>query len=233
MSQGWIAIHRSLKDHWIWKNDQYFKAWVAILMEVNHEDQTVLIGDELIDCKRGESLNSVSTWISIFGSGWTRQKIRTFFKLLEKDQMINQQGLRKTTKISVCKYDTYQKQQPTANHQTNQQLTNSQPTANQQLTTNNNDNNYNNENNNNRNIFRPPTISEVQEYCKERGNSVDAEHFLDHNETRGWFTSNGKKMKCWKSAVRTWEKYQGRFGNSNHDPLKTANHGLSLNRQGF
>jgi len=54
--------------------------------------------------------------------------------------------------------------------------------------------------------FIPPTVDEVRAYCKERGNSVDPEHFVAYNENRNWTLSNGKKMKDWKLAVITWEK---------------------------
>jgi hypothetical protein len=56
-----------------------------------------------------------------------------------------------------------------------------------------------------RNTFKPPTLEEVREFCKERGNSVDPETFLDHYEANGWY--RGKtKIKDWKACVRTWEK---------------------------
>ena len=52
--------------------------------------------------------------------------------------MINHEGLRKTTRLTICNYDDYQEKQPTEN----QQKTNRKPTANQQITTN---KNYKNE----------------------------------------------------------------------------------------
>ena len=54
--------------------------------------------------------------------------------------------------------------------------------------------------------FIKPTIEEITSYCQERENSVDAENFWDHYEARDWILNNHRKMKCWKSAVRTWEK---------------------------
>lgn len=53
--------------------------------------------------------------------------------------------------------------------------------------------------------FTPPTLAEVDEYCKSRGNSVDPQRFLDHYEANGWM--RGKtKIKDWRACVRTWEK---------------------------
>lgn len=53
--------------------------------------------------------------------------------------------------------------------------------------------------------FVPPTIEEVKEYCKERGNNVDAEKFVDFYESKGWMVGKNK-MKSWKACVRTWER---------------------------
>src|SRR5262249_21992676 len=54
--------------------------------------------------------------------------------------------------------------------------------------------------------FKPPTVAEVAAYCRERGNSVDAEKFVDHYTSKGWVVGRSP-MKDWKAAVRsTWEK---------------------------
>lgn len=55
--------------------------------------------------------------------------------------------------------------------------------------------------------FRKPTAAEVREYCRERGNKIDAEYFVDYYETRGWLIGKSR-MKDWKAAVRTWERYE-------------------------
>jgi len=55
--------------------------------------------------------------------------------------------------------------------------------------------------------FAPPDVEAVAEYCRERGNNVDAEAFVAHYSTNGWRLSNGNKMADWKSAVITWEKH--------------------------
>jgi uncharacterized phage protein (TIGR02220 family) len=120
---GWIKLHRSIKDNWIYDNPDYLKAWITILMEVNHKGNKVLIGSELVDCPRGSSLNSLSTWANKFGNNWTVRKVRTFFQLLGNDEMIDTQGLRKTTRLSVCKYGTYQDQCHTDDTQNDKQTT--------------------------------------------------------------------------------------------------------------
>lgn len=53
--------------------------------------------------------------------------------------------------------------------------------------------------------FKAPTLEEVRSYCAERRNGVDAQHFMDFYESKGWFIGKNK-MKDWKAAVRTWEQ---------------------------
>lgn len=60
---------------------------------------------------------------------------------------------------------------------------------------------------NKRNIFAPPTLQEVRDYCIERNNTVDPEKFISYYESNGWKVGRNK-MKDWKAAVRTWERNQ-------------------------
>jgi DNA replication protein DnaD len=120
---GWIKLHRKIKEHWIWEDPIYLKAWLTILMNCNHQNSSMLIQKEVFECKRGQSVMSVKNWANALGKGWTRQKVRHFFKLLEADNMIVTKGVRKTTILTVCNYDNYQNSQPTNNPQT----TNRQP----------------------------------------------------------------------------------------------------------
>lgn len=53
--------------------------------------------------------------------------------------------------------------------------------------------------------FTKPTLEEVEEYCKERNNNIDAQTFVDFYESKGWKIGN-QSMKDWKACVRTWEK---------------------------
>ena len=52
--------------------------------------------------------------------------------------------------------------------------------------------------------FVPPSVEEVQAYCQERKNGIDAQSFIDYYAARGWMVGK-TKMKDWKAAVRTWE----------------------------
>ena len=53
--------------------------------------------------------------------------------------------------------------------------------------------------------FIPPTLDQVSAYCRERGNTIDPQHFIDHYSANGWKVGRNP-MKDWKAAVRTWER---------------------------
>lgn len=53
--------------------------------------------------------------------------------------------------------------------------------------------------------FKKPSVDEIQIYCDERNNGINAERFYDFYESKGWMVGK-TKMKCWKASVRTWEQ---------------------------
>ena len=59
--------------------------------------------------------------------------------------------------------------------------------------------------------FSPPTVDEVKAYCTERGNKIDAQHFVDFYASKGWKVGN-QPMKDWKACVRTWEQRDSERG---------------------
>ncbi len=53
--------------------------------------------------------------------------------------------------------------------------------------------------------FAIPTLKDVETYCRQRGNDVDAQKFIDFYTAKNWMIGKNK-MKDWQAAVRTWEK---------------------------
>lgn len=70
--------------------------------------------------------------------------------------------------------------------------------------------------------FVKPNVEEIESYCKERNNSVDAQQFFDYYESKGWKVGKSP-MKDWKAAVRTWEKNDYGYHNKtvSEEPTKT------------
>ena len=63
--------------------------------------------------------------------------------------------------------------------------------------------------------FSPPTREEVEAYCRERRNRVDAQCFLDFYTANGWTQGRGKPIRDWQAAVRTWER-RDKHGRDDH-----------------
>lgn len=63
-------------------------------------------------------------------------------------------------------------------------------------------------------VFEPPTVEQVTEYCRERGNGIDPQAFVAFYSAKGWMIGKNK-MKDWRAAVITWERNQS---NGKHKP---------------
>lgn len=53
--------------------------------------------------------------------------------------------------------------------------------------------------------FIKPTIEEIEAYCKERNNGINANAFYDFYEAKDWFIGKNK-MRDFKACIRTWEQ---------------------------
>ena len=62
--------------------------------------------------------------------------------------------------------------------------------------------------------FIPPTLAEVRDYCKERGNSIDPQRFIDYYSATDWMIGR-TRMKDWRAKIRTWENSERQGGKEN------------------
>jgi hypothetical protein len=80
-----------------------------------------------------------------------------------------------------------------------------------------------------RSVFQPPKVEDVEAYCKERNNGINAQSFIDFYTAKGWMIGSTKMKDC-RAAVRTWESrrkheqstFGQRTGFSNVRPSTTA-----------
>lgn len=107
---GWIKLHRSITDHWIYRDPKKFCWWIDMLFEVNYSDSKTSIGNSIYEVKRGQSALSIRSWANRFKSG--TKAVINFFDLLEKDGMIQKKvigkGKQSTTIVTIVNYDKYQ-----------------------------------------------------------------------------------------------------------------------------
>lgn len=145
MSSGWVSIHRSITDHWIWENERFTKAqaWIDLLLNANHSDKKTMIKGRLIEVKRGQQIRSISTLSRLWK--WNSRTVKGFLNALENDAMIAQQSTQLTTTITICKYNDFQENKNNSTQQNTQRTTQQSTQAvHSRLHTNNNVNNVNN-----------------------------------------------------------------------------------------
>ena len=87
--QGYISLHRSIQNHWLYDEERIFsnyEAWLDLLLMVNHKDAKVLQDGQLVTVKRGERITSIRQLMEKWR--WSNTKVVKFLKLLEADDMI-------------------------------------------------------------------------------------------------------------------------------------------------
>jgi hypothetical protein len=106
---GWIKLHRSITNHWLYTEKRKFskfEAWNDMLLNVNYSDCKTIIKGNLYQVKRGQSILSLDSWAKRWN--WDKSSVRRFFNLLEKDEMIVVKSDNVTTHLTICKYEDYQ-----------------------------------------------------------------------------------------------------------------------------
>lgn len=223
--QGWISLHRSIQDNWIWEEKPYDKAraWIDILLMVNHEKKKVLLGSQLIDVDKGEKITSIRKLADRWG--WSTTKVDSFLKMLESDKMIELKKDTKKTVVKVLNYANYQDRNKT---EKDTEMTPERQQSDTEVTPKNTNNNDNNANNDNKELFMPGadksasgqaadsspviidlTLNDKTKYpvtqmrvdeWKELYPAVDVEQQL--RNMRGWLDSNPKKRKTKSGILR-------------------------------
>jgi len=60
--------------------------------------------------------------------------------------------------------------------------------------------------------MKPPTLSQVEQYVKEKDLTVDPVFFLEYFTEGGWTDSRGNKVLNWKLKMLTWDRANRRRG---------------------
>lgn len=139
--KGWISIHRTIRDHWLYQEKRVFskyEAWLDLLMDANHQKNKFVFDGKLVEVDRGQRITSIRQLAERWR--WSRTKVTDFLTLLEKDGMVVRKSDSKKTLITIVNYDFYQKTDDKKSH--------SSATEKPQKSTNNNDKTMINNDNN-------------------------------------------------------------------------------------
>ena len=198
LQNGFIALHRSLLS-WGWHTDPA-TGWlfVNLLLMANWTDSEW----QGMTIERGQLVTGRKALAA--QTGLSEQTVRTSLNRLKSTNEITIASTNKFSVITIVNYGKFQDvpEMPTSTLSSN--LTNNQPAANQQLTTNEQEK-QGEQGIKPRKRFTPPSVDEVAAYCRERGNVVDAQRFVDFYASKGWKVGNAG-MRDWHAAVRNWER---------------------------
>lgn len=195
LQNGFIALHRSLLS-WGWHADPA-TGWlfVNLLLMANWTDSDW----QGMTIKRGQLVTGRKALAA--QTGLSERQIRTALDHLKSTNELTIKSTNKFSLITIVNYRKFQDVQSDIDQQNDQQV-DQRPTSNRpQL----NKDNKEQQGVKTRKRFTPPTVDEVAAYCRERGNVVDAQRFVDFYASKGWKVGNAG-MRDWHAAVRNWER---------------------------
>lgn len=113
-NRGYISVWRDIQDNDLWTSEPFSKgqAWIDLLLMANHEEKTVILGNEVIKAEVGSVITSELKLMNRWS--WGKEKLRNFLKLLEKLEMIERRADHKKTYILITNYTKYQTTTQTA-----------------------------------------------------------------------------------------------------------------------
>lgn len=107
MAEGWVKLHRSITENWIWDNPQYLKWWLDLILMANHKEKKILFNGSFKKVDVGERITSEQKLAERWGV--SRNTVRKFLSLLVEDDMISIEKSRKNgTTYKVNNYAIYQ-----------------------------------------------------------------------------------------------------------------------------
>jgi len=112
MQQGWIKLHRSLLDNFLWQEKRTFnkaEAWLDLLLRANFDQGTVMINGIKLNLEPGQFATTIvhlsERW------GWSRTKVSSFLDTLAQEQMIAAKKTSKYTLLTILRWGFYQREE--------------------------------------------------------------------------------------------------------------------------
>lgn len=139
MDNGWISLHRKIRDNPIWKNSQLVHIFVELLLLANHEQTKFLWNGKEETLKRGQLITGRLALAQ--NTGIPTSSIRNYLSLLQKLGILDIKPNNKFSLITIIKYSDYQDRR----QKVDSTLDNKRTTRGQQEDTYNKDNKDNNE----------------------------------------------------------------------------------------
>lgn len=167
MSQGYIKLHRGIRDCWVWQDSEPFTkrdAWIDILLSANHTDKKIMFEGKLRTIHAGQFHTSIMKLSQRWK--WDRRKVTNFLRVLEDDEMCTTDSTTHGTTITVVNWAKYQLECTTdsTTNSTTLCTTDVQP-----MYTNNNDKECKRNINNNKSFVEDPELNDsIKDFIEHR-----------------------------------------------------------------
>ena len=85
--KGWISVQKQIRNHWVWEDPRYLRAWMDMLMMANYTEQKKPYKETIVLIKRGEFPASIRG----LSERWdmATNTVRNFLNRLKTDTMID------------------------------------------------------------------------------------------------------------------------------------------------
>ena len=113
-NQGWIKLHRKILQNPILSDPYFLKLWIYCLLKASHQDGQQLVGNQLVEIKRGQFVTGRKALYRDFNNDIKPSKQiseSTLWRMLftlENAQMLNIKKTNKYSIVTVTNWITYQ-----------------------------------------------------------------------------------------------------------------------------
>ncbi len=84
---GWIKLHRSTLNHWIFDDPETFKLWIALLLKATHTSHQQRVGNQVVSLEPGELIFGLESFAFLIDLH--RSKIYRLINLMVEEGLIS------------------------------------------------------------------------------------------------------------------------------------------------
>ena len=109
MNNGYIKLHRKIRDNWIYEPNRprtRYEAWEDLLFDASYKDREIVVNGKPLTVKVGQVYSSIRFLAQRWK--WTIGKVQRFLKAIQGSNMIRLKNDTGTNLITICNYETYQ-----------------------------------------------------------------------------------------------------------------------------
>ena len=106
--EGWIALYRNIKQHWVWQDAKILQRWLDLLTDASYEDCEVLFHGTRVKLNRGQLVTSKRQLLHQWQTNG--KKVKDLLEEFIKEEMIMMEKIGNYTIITILNYDKFQKE---------------------------------------------------------------------------------------------------------------------------